>query len=232
MAKDKKPPKTVIIPAPIWLLSFGDTVALMLAFFVMLFAMSSVEESNVSKLIAAVTSEAPRELLTRPVPNSNLSVEHVKIYNGLSLDYIYQLLEDKIRAVDNLSSIQIMKQAKSVVISLPSEIFVSYTSPVLTEKAREMIFDLGLILAPFSNVIQVEGHKPPQTLLPDQSFSNRWEMMLLRSGAVAQEIRRSGLLASTKVLGWSPEVHENHEQNGRNDDHRVNLRITKIAGGQ
>ena len=99
MADEEKQEKTVIIPAPIWLLSFGDTVALMLAFFVMLFAMSSVEESNVSKLIAAITSDTPQKVLTRPVPNSNFSIENVKVYNGLSLDYIYQLIDEKISNV-------------------------------------------------------------------------------------------------------------------------------------
>lgn len=228
MAKEEKQPKTVIIPAPIWLLSFGDTVALMLAFFVMLFAMSSVKETNVSRLIAAITSEAPRELLTRPVPNSNLSVEHVKVYNGMSLDYIYQLLEDKIGAVAVLNGITIENKSESVLISLPAEVFMSSTSPALSEKGQQIIFDLGLILAPFSNVIQVEGHKAPEPPSADQPFSNRWEMMLLRSSAVAQEVRRSGLLASTKILGWSPQVDSDHYEG----QDQVSLRVTKIAGGQ
>ena len=231
MAKDEKQPKTVVIPAPIWLLSFGDTVALMLAFFVMLFAMSSVEESNVSRLIAAVTSETPRERLTRPVPNSNFSIEHVKVYNGLSLGYIYQLLEDKINSVETLNEVSIKHETESVLISLPPEIFAASNSPILTEKGQKIIFDLGLILAPFSNVIQLEGQKAPPPLSAEQPFSNRWEMMLLRSSAVAQEIRRAGLLASTKVLGWSLKQDENPDKDRSNDD-RVNIRITKIAGGQ
>lgn len=227
MDQDEKPPKVIIVPAPIWLISFGDTIALMLAFFVMLFAMSSVKESNVSRLVAAVTSEAPREFLTRPVPNSNFAIEHVKVYNGLSLDYIYQLIADKIDEVEKLDKVTVTNKSESVVISLPAEIFESNTSPLLSAKGQEMLFDLGLILAPFSNVIQVEGHKIPEPHSADRLFSNRWEIMLLRSSAVAQEIRRAGLLASTKVLGWSFE-----DSSSDGDENSVHLRITKIAGGQ
>ena len=234
MADDEKQEKTVIIPAPIWLLSFGDTVALMLAFFVMLFAMSSVEDSNVSKLIAAITSDAPQKTLSRPVPNSNFSIENVKIYNGLSLNYIYQLIEEKISNVEALKKVTVENKTESVLISLPMDIFVSSTNPSLTENGKKAIFELALILAPFSNLIQVEGHNPPMPVSPENPFSNRWEMMLQRSSSVAQEIRRSGLLASTKILGWSMEEEKDaHKDHGSSENtNHVDIRITKIAGGQ
>ncbi|NQY81937.1 MAG: hypothetical protein HRT36_02600 [Alphaproteobacteria bacterium] len=236
MAEEKKQPKVIIIPAPIWLLSFGDTIALMLAFFVMLFAMSSVEESNVSRLIASISSENPDDFLPRPVPNSNLSIENIRVYNGLSLDYIYQLLEEKIGDIEALQNVKISNQHDSVVISLPPEIFVSSSHQTIGELGQKVLFELGLILAPISNMIQVEGHNPPQPISQSHPFSNRWEMRLLRSTAVAQAIRRAGLLSSTKVLGWPLDNYSDTKANRAlplpTGDERVDLRITKIAGGQ
>ena len=132
-----------------------------------------------------------------------------------------------------MKKVTVENKAESVLISLPTDVFVSSTNPTLTDDGKKAIFDLALILAPFSNLIQVEGHNPPMPVSAENPFSNRWEMMLQRSSSIAQEIRRSGLLATTKVLGWSMEQEEDHHEHEHSEDQdHVDIRITKIAGGQ
>lgn len=236
MAEDKRPPKLVIIPAPIWLISFGDTIALMLAFFVLLFSMSSVEKAQISQIFASISSSEPGESREIPVPNSNRSIQNVKVYDGLSMEYIYELLVEKINDSRNLDSVEVTLINGSVLISLPSSIFYSKEDPRINEEGKKILFEIGLILAPISNIIQVEGHESPQTITDETPFTNRWEMRILRASAVAQEIRRSGLLAPTKILGSPLDNFSTTPFNRvpvpQFGDDGVDLRVTRYAGGQ
>ena len=238
----KKPPKIVTIPAPIWMVSFGDTIALMLAFFVMLFALSSLESSQVARLISSISSQDVDVVVGTPTPNSNLSIENINLYPGEESDYILELIQLKVNESSSLEEIEITTSNDEVIILLPNSIFVDDLEANISPKGADMLNELGLILSTISNSIAIESYSPPEFIPPDGKvkFNNRWEIRLLRATKVGQEMKKNGLLASNRVMGWAhpPLDPADIETNNKEviaplpDDTRISLRVNSSASGQ
>ena len=244
---EKKQPRSIVIPAPIWLISFGDTIALMLAFFVMLYSMSSLQQSKFTQLISALkTEDIEHESLFRPTPNSNYATEYIRVYNGLSLSYVYELLNSKLQEFPEMRDVGFQKDDYNVTLVLPEWIFAKGSNSEISDKGMDLLLKLGLVLAPITNLIHVEGHAVPQVDDPSLPYSNRWVLRLSRAAAVAQAIRESGLLSSIKIYGWPKDkftrANQGENQTGSSaanifsesdtEGNQVQLRITGIAGGQ
>ena len=76
-----------------WLVTFADVMALMLAFFVMLFSMSNIQTETWDAIISQISSsETPKKEET-PRPQATKNIATVKLTEALSLDYLANVLE-------------------------------------------------------------------------------------------------------------------------------------------
>ena len=188
---------------PLWLVGFADLVALLLAFFVMLFATQRVERLPWEALISSLSrSLNPTQVEPKPEPSARRNVRRLSARRAVDLGYLEKLLHDKAAVEPSLQDIRIWRGNDQLTIGLPADSLFSSDSAVLTESARRVIFSLAGILRDIGNRIDVHGHTDPRPVRGETHASN-WELSIARASAVADELRRAGYHRGIAALGYA-----------------------------
>ena len=177
---------------PIWLITFTDLIGLLLAFFVMIYAMSSIDETRFRELTGAVDLDRP------PVPGAveatvqdanNAPQAETEI--GEDLGYLGALLREQVSREPLLTKTVVRQDGQRIVLSLPAELLFAPNGAEPTLNGARALFALVGLLRNLPNRIEVEGHADPNP--PDAaSFASNWELSLSRALTVAVKLEQSG----------------------------------------
>lgn len=184
----------------IWLITFADLSGLMLAFFLMLYSMSTLELDKWKAAASRMTKGDPGMVQLRPEPVSAHSVPTVDIPPALPLGYLGQILEQKIRQESALGDVRIHRLDKLLVVSLPADALFLPDKAALTPSAKTALFRISSAIAQVGNQIDVHGHTAPAAS-PSTGTDWQWRLSLERAAAVADELRRIGYPRNPAILG-------------------------------
>lgn len=187
--------------APIWLITFGDVVALLLTFFVMLFATTKIP-SEKWESVAGTMSDSLRfsQAGRAPNPQTDQSITVVTLEEALPIEYLTGILSEHLGRDDILNKAIVRQRDSRVVISLFGEALFDTGGSTLNEGAREAVHRLGGILANIGNQLEIYGHADP-TLEEGADFESNWTLSLTRASAVAAALRAAGYQRNIVVLG-------------------------------
>ena len=183
-----------------WLVTFADISALMLAFFVMLFSMSSLKLDKWQAVVSRMTKGEPAQVQLRPKPTSQYSVPTVDVPPALPLGYLSQVLDEKLKPQVDSGEVVIQRLDKMLVISLPSDMLFLPDKAVLTPRASKALFGVASALAQIGNQVDVQGHTAPAAS-PKTGIGWKWRLSLERAAAVADELKRIGYQGNPAILG-------------------------------
>lgn len=184
-----------------WMLTFTDLVALMLTFFVMLFAMSKVEKREWENLTDAL---APKlnvvSKLSIALPTESRDVDAVETLPSVDLNYLAALLKQDM-ADDPLLGLGILRRLeRRVLIALPGDLLFAPGSTELATTGRQALTGFVGLLRHVNNRIEVMGHADPRQ--PIAGFASNWELSLARALRVAQVLRDSGYRGQVVARGF------------------------------
>ena len=174
-----------------WLLTFADLTALLITFFVMLFAMSQVEQRKWQNLVDALANrlDLVREVEVA-IPRQTLNIESVQSLPGSNLDYLTALLEQHMAAEPLLAEASLQRHSDRLVISLPGPLLFASGAADLDPEGARVVFALSDLLRNLSNRIEVTGNADP--VPPDGTFPSNWELSLVRAARVANLLAEAG----------------------------------------
>ena len=184
----------------VWLITFADLSGLMLAFFVLLYSMSTLELDKWKAAASRMTRGEPASVQLRPAPVSTQSVPVVDIPPALPLGYLGQILEQKIRQETALGDVRVHRLDKMLVVSLPADALFLPDKAALTPSAQAALFRISGAIAQVGNQIDVQGHTAPAAS-PSTGTDWPWQLSLERAVAVADELRRIGYQRNPAILG-------------------------------
>ena len=188
---------------PPWLVTFADLVALLLAFFVMLFATQRVERLPWEALISSLSrSLNSTQVERKPEPSAPRNIRRLSTRLAVDLGYLEKLLHDKVAVEPALRDIRIRRGDAQLTIELPADSLFPAGGAALTEGARRVIFSLAGILRDIGNRIDIHGHTDPSPVRGAAHASN-WELSIARASAVADELRRVGYHRGIVALGYA-----------------------------
>jgi chemotaxis protein MotB len=191
---DAKPRKSV------WLITFADLTGLMLAFFLMLYSMSTLELDKWKAAASRMTRGAAASGQLRPEPVSAQSVPTVDVPPALPLGYLGQVLEQKIREEKALGDVRVHRLDKMLVVSLPADALFLPDKATLTPSARTALFRISSAIAQVGNQVDVQGHTAPAASR-STGTDWQWRLSLERAVAVADELQRIGYRGNPAILG-------------------------------
>ncbi|WP_119168036.1 OmpA/MotB family protein [Algihabitans albus] len=185
-----------------WMVTFTDLIALLLTFFVMLFAMMSVQAGGWRDLTNSLAQElqtlGPRSVAQ---PSQMLDMPSVQVAPGANLDYLATLLQSRLDELSVLSEARILRKTDHLNISFPSELLFAPGTTTPKADARAALFELGGLLRHIDNVVEVAGHADP-TAIRNGPFVSNWELSLARAAAVGALLRAAGVEGELTVLGY------------------------------
>ncbi|OHC73327.1 MAG: hypothetical protein A3G18_12300 [Rhodospirillales bacterium RIFCSPLOWO2_12_FULL_58_28] len=186
-----------------WMYIFTDMVSLMLTFFVMLFSMSDVNPDKWKSLTDAL-SQALNPSGSGPMAAATAEFNIAKLFRkqAINLDYLDGVLEEAVIGDPFLGKSHIMLLEDRLIIALPGDMLFQPGRAVLSEGAREALFNLGGVLRNIGNQVGVNGHT--DSLPPvGGDYSSNWELSLARAVSVANTIRRSGYTDEIIPYGYA-----------------------------
>jgi chemotaxis protein MotB len=186
---------------PAWLVSFADLIALMLAFFVLLYAMQRVEHQGWEGLIQSLSRTLRPDLshqMRQPPVDEN--VETVRRSRAINLAYLEALLRGHQAEDGVLEGTLLRRRDENLVIMLPGDLLFQPGAAVPIAAAGARLSGLASVLRNFTNRIDIYGHSDPGPLR-NPRFTSRWELSLARAEVVAGQLRKFGYRRPIVVFG-------------------------------
>jgi chemotaxis protein MotB len=149
----------------VWLITFTDTMALMLTFFVMTFAMSNPERDiwrGVTQTLQDNFSAHYGAPMRRGAQDT-ISIERVNFNRALDLRYLETLLVGQLEEQSSLEGITLKRADRSIVLSFAADQLFEAGMDNLAEAGRERIYALNEILRRMKNRIEINIQAPVRT---------------------------------------------------------------------
>lgn len=229
-----------------WMVSYADFVTLLFAFFVVMYAMSSVNEGKYRVLADTMTDAfkvAPKspdpiqigkesKVVTASKPSLE-TIKPLKILKKSQRTYereMKQIAETVAKSVQPLIDkdlIKITQHKLWVEIEMNSKILFSSADSELEEEAYPALKSLAQVLKKLPNSIDVEGHTD-NLPINNELFPSNWELSAARAASVVHLFTSYGVnpkrLSSIGYAEYRP-IADNSTPEGRVKNRRVKVVI-------
>lgn len=217
--------------APFWMTTYGDMVTLLLTFFILMFAMSTVNEQKFFEAAASLSKALG-------VLDKNVSVIGERsIAIGLAgnaeeqldmleaLEQIAEVFEEE--SLEEVAEIDIIGPGE-ILIRLGDEVLFDPGEALLTLKARRILTGITRSLVGKTKEIFVEGHTD-NVPINSTEFPSNWELSSARALSVVKLMEEIGIppdqLGAIAHGEFRP-LGPNDTPAGRGVNRRVELYIT------
>ena len=178
---------------PVWLITFVDLISLLLAFFLMLYSMSSIQKNDWAAFLASLNKH--EVLMKEKKVGSRKDAELIRpaeTSKGLEISYLRTLLESEIDSDDLLKFVEFFRKGNQLVLSFPSSLIFRPGSSDLLPKGKQALFALSEKLSNLENRVELVGYSDPNPIINNQKYKNNWVLALFRASAVANALIKSG----------------------------------------
>jgi chemotaxis protein MotB len=227
-----------------WLVSYADFITLLFAFFVVMYAISSVNLSKYNALTNAMGSAftgnnpqsiqvkkievkpQPEKTIIKPLPLSYLYQEKLR----REREYMARVGAELSNKLSNLiqdGKVQVMQNNRGVRIDISDSVLFTSGSADIAEDAIDMLNEIAMILNSNPRFIQVEGHTD-NTPIHNQLFYSNWELSAVRATTVVRLLNQAGITANRlSAIGYgdTQPLSSSDTEFGRAKNRRVSIMI-------
>jgi chemotaxis protein MotB len=177
----------------VWLVIFSDMLALLLAFFVLLFSMSTVDSGAWQAMVGSLAQRLnPIGLTKEQKVEEPPDIPRLLLPRAANLDYLHSVLEQKTETEPVLANAVMQRLDDRLVISLPADFLFPVGGATLTDVGLSSARVLGDMLHLVGNQIDVNGHTDPKIMAAGGEFESNWDLSLARAVAVARALQDGG----------------------------------------
>ncbi|RDE22434.1 flagellar motor protein MotD [Motiliproteus coralliicola] len=234
-----------------WVVSYADFITLLLAFFVVMYSISSVNEGKYRVLSESLAGifRGP-DMSFDPVQVGDLQLRDTSRDIGLmdqasaqqsagiegggnpeteQLQQIQSAATAKFQELINDGEISISANKLWVEIEIGSGVLFASGSATPALSADAILEALASLLSPYENPLHVEGYTDNQPISSDQ-FPSNWELSAARAAGVVRMLAHFGIaperMAAVGYGQYQPKV-SNLSANGRRKNRRVVIIVSR-----
>lgn len=229
-----------------WLVSYADFITLLFAFFVVMYAISTLNEGKYRVLSSALTAAFRHERVVAPPPGGfvplvplPLPVARPPAKPGVDLR---QQQEEKLRGLATRiveamgplvqsGQVQLRETARGLAVEINASVLFAPAQAVLQPDSIAALQSVVEVLRGVDNSIEVEGHTDKVPIATSQYPSN-WELASARASAVVRLFIATGLPAERLIaVGYADNrpVESGDSPEARARNRRVTLLILADA---
>ncbi len=236
-----------------WLVSYADFITLLFAFFVVMYAISSVNEGKYRVLSdtlsetfkAAPTSPTPIEFnnalrdkpsiteepdfIDIPIPEKD---KNLTVPESPELDILSEEITRAVKPLIDDNLISIKKTDFWLEIDIKSSILFGSGDAKLSEDAEDVLASIALLVKSYPNDMLVEGFTD-NVPIKTRKFPSNWELSSSRAASVVHLFEEEGVNPQRMMaIGYGEyrPLADNTTEMGRNSNRRVNLVILGQGG--
>lgn len=214
-----------------WLLSYADFITLLMIFFIIMYAMSTLDQKKYEKLTTAL-NQAMGDGTAIADTGSNMGGE---TGNGLSEDAKLKKVKEKLDKYlkeNNLSaSVSTTIEKRGLVLSFKDSLFFDSGKAEIRPEQIDKLITISKIINQSiisDSYIRIEGHTD-SVPMHNEIFKSNWDLSVMRASNVAQIlIDKAGInperLSATGYGEYRPKV-DNNTAEGKSTNRRVDIII-------
>jgi chemotaxis protein MotB len=229
-----------------WLVSYADFITLLFAFFVVMYAISQINEGKYrvlsDALLQAFKPDGHRDnVIVPPLPQHHPDTPHGsgivppvrpdgKGEDGRAADRMRTLARDVINALDPLmksGQVRVTESGRGVAVEINASVLFTSGEAVLQSQSQPALEALGRVLAPLPNDVEVEGHTD-NTPIASARYPSNWELSAARASSVVRLFIEEGVASVRLVaVGYADtrNISPNTTPEGRAQNRRVTVMI-------
>ena len=214
-----------------WAIPYGDLITLLLAFFVVMYAMSAVNEGKYrvlsqsimeafhgSSRVIAPSPQAPdvpasaapvvdpaangRGSALTPITLPGSAAQPAPTREQQNLTAIQQRVEEALKPLIEQKLVVIRRTPNWLEIEIRTDILFPSGVARIAPKAQSVLDNVAGILAPFPNPLRIEGYTDNKPISTPQ-FPSNWELSAARAATVARLFSDHGVAADRLgIMGW------------------------------
>ncbi|MDD2484444.1 MAG: flagellar motor protein MotB [Eubacteriales bacterium] len=231
--------KTSKVNKDAWLATYADMITLILVFFVLLYAMSSIDQEKYKMLVQAFSTDPDTlEQLTQTEEgkeggaDDGLAGENIALDEIKDLDDLYKYLSQYVEENGLSDSVEVAKGKNMVYVRFTSNLFFQPDRAVLKEGGVEILDQVGPALAKvevYVQMIRIDGHTAESPPGPG-GVSDR-DLSTERANAVLKYLETYHIKDPSKLYavgyGRYRPVAPNDTEANRAKNRRVEILISK-----
>jgi chemotaxis protein MotB len=228
-----------------WLVSYADFITLLFAFFVVMYAISSVNEGKYRVLSNALgvafsglkqqapvhkdTAESTRQMVVLPIPTpqrSGATEAAIKREKARMTNIARDLLKAMAPLVSQ-GKVRVTQTNRGVSVEINASVLFAPGEAKLSPQSEKALRAVAEVLAKVDNNIQIEGHTD-NVPISTPMFPSNWELSAVRASSVVRLFLESGIEEKRMVaMGHAANepVASNDTPEGRLRNRRVQLMI-------
>ncbi len=241
-----------------WLVSYADFITLLFAFFVVMYAISSVNQGKYTQLTNSMGTafsgdgtsginqnsnqkglgaegkiKGQQKSLIKPLPLAHLYNEKMRrereSMTSMGID-----LSNTLSPLISEGKVRVIQNNRGIRIDIHDSLLFTPGSADLSVAASSIMGEIAALIKDNQRAIQVEGHTDNIPIHNDTFFSN-WELSAVRASSVVRMLSNAGIAeARLSALGFgsSQPISENETPLGRAKNRRVSIMILYEAQNQ
>jgi chemotaxis protein MotB len=228
-----------------WLVSYSDFITLLFAFFVVMYALSSVSEGKYRVLSdslgiafgSRVTERTPGPAQTLPRDLPPRRIVKPTEPQTRQREQMRGIAQDILRVLDTLvrdGQVKVTQSNRGVAVEINASVLFASGQAQLRADSGRALQQVARVLATGEQSIQVEGYTDNAPISTSQ-FPSNWELSAARASSVVRLFIDNGLAeARLSVIGYGPNrpVASNDTVEGRARNRRVTLMILAETPGK
>lgn len=230
-----------------WLVSYADFITLMFAFFVVMYAISSVNDGKyrvLSDTLVEAFKTPPKSVqstpTSKPLENQSSPVKPgiskpIRLEptvppgqkSQLQLSQIANRIKQNLQPLVQKHIIKVSSNKLWVEVEINTSILFSSGSAVLEQDAYKPLKKLGGMLASLPNYIDVEGYTDNMPI-NNAVYQSNWELSAARAASVVRLFIKNGVAPQhLSVIGYGQyrPIADNQTIEGRRQNRRVRVVI-------
>ncbi|MGI6225611.1 MAG: OmpA family protein [Peptococcales bacterium] len=233
--------------APLWMITYGDMITLILTFFILLYSYSSLDVLKWKQVVSSVkgslgvmnggNSLNDIELVGQGKPDDNINDRKITEEELIDLERLQQekaelenlktSLSELLKEIDQRIIVTI--DQRGVIIRFEDSVLFDKGKAHLKSEAKEVLDNVSQILYSIRNNIRIEGHTDDLPINTVQ-FPSNWELSTTRATNVLRYLLEHGLSPqSLSAVGYG-EYHPivpNVDEESRKKNRRVDIVIIR-----
>lgn len=220
-----------------WIVTFSDMMTLLLAFFVLLFAMSETQMDDFAELMASLKSAIGKQEVPEAGTREGLSMMDVQSdAQPHAVDELGALVKKELNDFESQAEefivanklsgqVQVEQDGRGAVITISDLIlFPSGAAEVLSD-AQGILLNIKELLTQFDYHVKVEGHTDNIPINTD-IFPSNWELSANRASKIVRFFIENGVspdrLSAEGFAEYRP-IGDNSTPEGRAKNRRVEI---------
>lgn len=228
-----------------WLVSYADFITLLFAFFVVMYAISSVNEGKYRVLSNSMVEAFDKNQVGMYTGDTVMEInsDNIDTFTQTSESALgYSVLDEKMRGIANdilaamdslvkAGQVRVKINKRGVTVDINAGVLFETGEASLGRHSAEILRAVAKKLKKVSNQITIEGHTDDNPI-STPIYPSNWELSSARASSVVRLFIESDVSPSRlTVVGYADQkpVESNHREEGRARNRRVSVIIESGA---